>query len=53
MVRSDRTVEVTLSSAFKNIVSISVHGKSNPFGRFDLGSSNGAATLVKVERIRP
>jgi hypothetical protein len=53
LVRSDRTVDIALTSDFKNIVQVSIHGKARPFGLFDLGTSNGPATIKKVERIRP
>src|SRR5262249_43203670 len=32
LVKSDRTIEITLNDDFKNIIQVSVHGKAMPFG---------------------
>jgi uncharacterized protein YpmB len=48
-VPSTRAVELELDSDYNNIVQISVHGHSNPWGLYDLGAQNGPATLLKVD----
>lgn len=51
-VPKDRIINIRLSSPYKSIVQISVHGGSNPWGRYSLGGSNGPATLESVKLIR-
>lgn len=50
-VPDDRIIKIKLSSAYYNIVQISVHGGSNPWGKYPLGESNGPATLEVAELI--
>ncbi len=50
-VPSNKIVEVTLDQDVSHVVHISVHGKANPFGMFDLGANNGPATLLKCDYI--
>ena len=45
----NRIVELQLDSDYDNIIQISVHGKSNPWGLFNLGIKNGHATLLTCE----
>jgi hypothetical protein len=52
-VRTDHTVDVLLANDYKEIVQVSVHGGPAPWNMFNLGDSNGAATLVKVEHLHP
>lgn len=47
-----RTVELKLDADYPNIVQISVHGGSNPWGMFPLGAQNGNAMLLKAEYAR-
>jgi len=51
-VPNNRVVEVTISSDRKDIIQISVHGGSNPWGKFSLGPDNGSATIESAELIR-
>ena len=51
-VPQNRVVEVTISSDRKGIIQISVHGGSNPWGKFSLGWDNGSATIESAELIR-
>lgn len=48
-----RIVELVLPQDHKQVVQISVHGGSNPWGKFPLGGGNGAATIESAERIKP
>lgn len=52
-VLESRTVEVELKSDRPQVVQISVHGGSNPWGKYPLGGANGPATLDSAELIRP
>jgi hypothetical protein len=52
-VRADRTVDVPLTSDYKNIVQVSVHGGPNPWNQFPLGAGNGPATLIRLEYVTP
>lgn len=47
-----RIVEVPLREPRAQIIQISVHGGSNPWGKFPLGGGNGPATIESAERIR-
>lgn len=49
----NRIVEVTLREDHSNVIQISVHGGSNPWGMFQLGGGNGPATLLSAERVGP
>jgi hypothetical protein len=51
-VPDNRILKLVLPSDFLQTVQISVHGGPNPFNQFPLGSGNGAATLVSVERFK-
>lgn len=51
-VPQNRVVEVELQTDRKNIIQISVHGGSNPWGRFPLGGGNGPATIEAAYLIR-
>lgn len=48
-----RIIEVEVPSARSHVIQISVHGGSNPWGRYPLGGDNGPATLESAEIIRP
>ena len=48
-VPKDRTVEIDLNTNFNDVVQISVHGGSNPWGLYSLGQGNGPATLLSCE----
>ena len=48
----ERVLEVTVPTDQRRIIQISVHGGSNPWGAYLLGSSNGPATLEAVELVR-
>jgi len=50
-VPENRIVEVALDTDRKGIIQISVHGGSNPWGKFPLGGNNGPATLETAELI--
>jgi hypothetical protein len=52
-VPSGRIVRVVLSAARDDVVQISVHGGENPWNQIPLGSGNGPATLLRVERVSP
>jgi hypothetical protein len=52
-VSKSRTVDVVLTSDYKDIVQISVHGGPSPWNEFPLGEDNGPAMLLQVERLRP
>jgi hypothetical protein len=47
-----RVVEIVLNLDYANVAEISVHGLTNPWDEFPLGSGNGPATLLAVERVR-
>ncbi|MDD5719232.1 MAG: hypothetical protein PHQ53_06055, partial [Candidatus Krumholzibacteria bacterium] len=51
VVPESRVVEVILDTDRKFIKQISVHGGTNPWGKFPLGSSNGPATLETAELV--
>jgi len=51
-VPKNRVVEITISSDRKDIIQISVHGGSNPWGKFSLGWDNGSATIESADLIR-
>jgi hypothetical protein len=51
-VPKNRTIDIVLTSDYKDIGQVSVHGGVNPFDRIFLGTGNGPATLEKVERIK-
>jgi hypothetical protein len=51
-VPENRIVEVVLNNDRKGIIQISVHGGSNPWGKFTLGSVNGPATLESATLVR-
>lgn len=44
-VPQSRVVEIELHTDLRGIIQISVHGGTNPWGRFPLGGGNGSATL--------
>ena len=48
----NRVVELQLASEYNNIIQISVHGHSNPWGLYYLGSQNGPATILMCEYSR-
>jgi hypothetical protein len=48
----DRTIDVVVPDDTPQVVQISLHGGPNPFNEIPLGSGNGAATLLSVERVR-
>jgi hypothetical protein len=48
----NRVVELIVPADSPNVVQISVHGGSNPWNQFLLGSGNGPATLLRAERVR-
>ena len=48
LVPDNRTLTVVMKENHSNVVHISVHGGSNPWGKFSLGENNGPATLEKV-----
>ena len=50
--RENRIIELSLTEEKPQVVQISVHGLSNPWNEFPLGSSNGPATLISAERLR-
>src|SRR6267154_1246526 len=52
-VPANRIAEVVLKEDLKSVKQISVHGGPNPWGKFPLGSLNGPATLLGVERCFP
>lgn len=43
-------IVITLGEAHEKITQVSVHGGPNPWGHFDLGGGNAAATIQSVER---
>jgi hypothetical protein len=51
-VRQNRVVEVELQTDRTKIIQISVHGGSNPWGRYPLGGGNGPATIEAAYLIR-
>jgi hypothetical protein len=50
-VPASRIVRLTLSSTRDAVVQVSVHGGENPWGQIPLGTGNGPATLLRVERV--
>jgi hypothetical protein len=50
---TDRILMVTLDSEYKNVVQISSHGGSKPWGMFPLGGGNGPAYVTQIERSCP
>jgi hypothetical protein len=48
-----RVIEVVIPNNSPQVKQISVHGGSNPWGQFPLGSKNGPATLVKAALLKP
>jgi hypothetical protein len=51
-VPASRIVEVRLRRDYPGTVQISVHGRANPWGLYELGASNGPANLLSVDLIR-
>lgn len=51
-VPEDREVELEIDADRNNIVQISVHGGSNPWGKFSLGEDNGPASIEYAAVIR-
>ncbi|MCP4367382.1 MAG: hypothetical protein GY797_04590 [Deltaproteobacteria bacterium] len=51
-VQENRIVVVVLKSDRSAIKQVSVHGGSNPWGKYSLGESNGNATLEEVQLTR-
>ena len=51
-VPTDRVVELVIPADSPQIVQISVHGGTNPWNQFPLGSGNGSATLLRAELMR-
>lgn len=51
-VGSDRVVRVPIDADRTGIRQLSVHGGPNPWGQYDLGQGNGAATITGVQIIR-
>ncbi|MCK5140143.1 MAG: hypothetical protein KAQ85_09905 [Thermodesulfovibrionia bacterium] len=49
-VPKNRIVKIKLKENHRNVVQISVHGGSNPWGLFPLGEKNGSAILLSAER---
>lgn len=47
-VPDDRIVVIKLLANRPSIVQVSVHGGSNPWGKYPLGGNNGPATLEQV-----
>jgi len=52
VVPDNRIVELILDTDVADVVQISVHGKSNPWGLYDLGAANGPATLLTCEEAK-
>jgi len=50
-VPASRVLRLTLSSSREAVVQVSVHGGENPWGQIPLGTGNGPATLLRVERV--
>ncbi len=50
-VPQDRIVKIELQRHYKDVVQISVHGGSNPWGLFPLGGANGPAYIISAERV--
>lgn len=48
-----RIVEMEIQGDRPQVVQISVHGGTNPWGKFPLGGDNGPATIESAEIIRP
>jgi len=48
----NRTIEVLVPDEMRQVIQASVHGLSNPWNQFPLGSGNGPATLISAERVR-
>ena len=44
----DHVIRVILESNYSQIKQISVHGGPSPWGQYDLGATNGYATIVNV-----
>ena len=51
-VPKDRVVELRLNADYREIRQVSVHGGSNPWDQFPLGTGNGMATLLAIERTK-
>lgn len=51
-VPQNRIVEVTLTEERPQVIQVSVHGGPNPWGDFELGEDNGAATIVSASVVR-
>lgn len=52
-VPEDRVLTTVVQSVHQNVTQISVHGGPNPFGLMPLGSGNGPATIISIERESP
>lgn len=52
VVPKSRIIKVKLTSPRSNVIQISVHGGAKPWGIYELGQSNGAATLMSATLIR-
>ena len=50
-VPKDHVVDVVIPDDRKDVIQISVHGGSNPWGQFPLGDGNGAATIKSAELV--
>jgi hypothetical protein len=51
-VPTSRILDIVLDDDFAGVKQVSVHGGSRPWGTYDLGESNGPATVSRVERCR-
>lgn len=48
----DGILDVKLPKTYLGVVQISIHGGSNPWGKYPLGVNNGAPMIRKIELIR-
>jgi hypothetical protein len=51
-VPEDRKLNIELKRDYPQVEQISVHGGENPWGKYDLGDGNGAATLRVFEHFK-
>lgn len=47
----DRIIDIVLEENHKDVVQISVHGGTNPWGLFFLGPGNGSATILYIQDV--
>lgn len=49
----DRLLHAVVESGHREVTQVSVLGGPNPFGLMSLGSGNGPATIISIERASP